>query len=73
MLKLEINGNKAMFSELDFKKLWKELDEDNTELDKEGKLLQDVWLKISQMQTKNEQEMAAYVPDTLLSCCSDPV
>jgi hypothetical protein len=46
-----------MFSELDFKKLWKELDEYNAELDRETKTLQDVWLKIAQLKTKAQQEM----------------
>lgn len=46
-----------MFSEMDFKKLWKELDEYNAELDKESKLLQDVWLKIAQMKSKTQTEM----------------
>lgn len=46
-----------MFSELDFKKLWKELDEYNAELDKESKLLQDVWLKIAQIKSSTQTEM----------------
>lgn len=46
-----------MFNELDFKKLWKELDDYNSELDRESKLLQDVWLKIAQLKSKTQQEM----------------
>lgn len=46
-----------MFSELEFKKLWKELDEYNGELDKEAKALQDVWVKIAQLKSKTQQEL----------------
>ncbi len=46
-----------MFNELDLKQLWKELDEYSTELEKESKVLQEVWLKIAQLKTTNEEEM----------------
>jgi hypothetical protein len=50
-----------MFNELDLKQLWKELDEYNVELDKESKVLQEVWLKIANLKTKNEESLEKYV------------
>lgn len=43
-----------MFNELDLKTLWAELDTYSTELEKESKLLEDVWLKIVELQDKND-------------------
>jgi hypothetical protein len=50
-----------MFNELDLKQLWKELDEYNVELDKESKVLQEVWLKIANLKNKNEESLEKYV------------
>ena len=47
-----------MSSELDLKALWKELDEYEEEMKKETKSLQEVWLKIAQIKTKNESDLA---------------
>ncbi len=46
-----------MFNELDLKQLWKELDDYNKELDKETKVLQEVWMKIAQLKSKNDESM----------------
>lgn len=46
-----------MFHEADIKVLWKELDDYNTELDREAKTLEDVWLKIAQLKSKNDSEI----------------
>ena len=46
-----------MISELDLRSLWKELDEYEKELDKEKTVLADVWVKISQLKEKTEDEM----------------
>lgn len=43
--------------ELDMKSLWRDLDEFETELDREGKTLHDVWLKIAQLKSKNDTEI----------------
>jgi hypothetical protein len=45
-----------MISELDLQSLWKELDTYETEVDKETRTLQDVWVKIAQLKAKNEEE-----------------
>jgi hypothetical protein len=49
-----------MYNELDLKQLWRELGDYSRELDKEAKTLQEVWLKIAQLKSKNEQEMEKY-------------
>ena len=46
-----------MISELDLRSLWKELDEYEKELSKEKMVLADVWVKISQLKEKTEDEM----------------
>lgn len=46
-----------MSHELDLKVLWKDLDDYTAELDREGRTLQDVWLKIAQIKAKNDQEL----------------
>ena len=46
-----------MINELDLKSLWKELDEYETEMGKETKSLQEVWLKIAEIKTKNENDL----------------
>ena len=43
-----------MFNELDLKTLWAELDNYSVELEKETKLLEEVWLKIADLQNKND-------------------
>ena len=52
-----------MISELDLKSLWKELDEYETEMEKETKSLQEVWVKIAQIKTTNEADIARYSSD----------
>lgn len=47
-----------MINELDLRSLWKELDDYVIGLDKESKDLQDVWVKIAQIKSKNENEAA---------------
>lgn len=47
----------GMSSELDLKSLWKELDVYEEEMKKETKSLQEVWLKIAQIKTKNEGDL----------------
>lgn len=47
----------GMSSELDLKSLWKELDAYEEEMKKETKSLQEVWLKIAQIKTKNESDL----------------
>ena len=47
-----------MLRELDLVSLWKELDDYNTELDKETKSLQEVWIKIAQLKEQNEKDAA---------------
>lgn len=49
--------NFIMISELDLRSLWKELDEYEKELGKEKTVLADVWVKISQLKEKTEDEM----------------
>lgn len=46
-----------MSHELDLKALWKDLDDYSAEIDREGRTLQDVWLKIAQIKAKNDQEL----------------
>ncbi len=46
-----------MFNELDLKSLWKDLDDYALELDKETKSLQEVWLKIAEVKTQQENEI----------------
>lgn len=46
-----------MISELDLRSLWKELDEYEKELAKEKSTLADVWVKISQLKDRTEDEM----------------
>ena len=46
-----------MISELDLKSLWKELDDYEVELDKETKSLQEVWVKIAQIKTTNDNDL----------------
>jgi hypothetical protein len=46
-----------MFNELDLKSLWKELDDYSAELDKETKSLQEVWLKIAEVNNQQENEL----------------
>lgn len=46
-----------MSSELDLKSLWKELDAYEEEMKMETKSLQEVWLKIAQIKTKNESDL----------------
>ena len=45
-----------MINEIDIKGLWRELDVYERELEKETRALQDVWVKISQVKTKNDSE-----------------
>jgi hypothetical protein len=47
-----------MINELDLRSLWKELDDYVVALDRESKDLQDVWVKIAQIKSKNETEAA---------------
>lgn len=51
------NCELGMSSELDLKSLWKELDAYEEEMKKETKSLQEVWLKIAQIKTKNEGDL----------------
>jgi hypothetical protein len=46
-----------MISELDLRSLWKELDDYEKELTKEKSTLADVWVKISQLKERTEDEM----------------
>ncbi len=46
-----------MISELDLRSLWKELDDYEKELVKEKSTLADVWVKISQLKERTEDEM----------------
>ena len=46
-----------MINELDLKSLWKELDEYEIEMEKETTSLQEVWLKIAEIKTKNENDL----------------
>ncbi len=55
-----------MMNELDLKSLWKELDDYVLELDKESKSLQEVWVKIAQIKSKNEAEAVELV-DNIVS------
>ena len=48
-----------MISELDLRSLWKELDDYEKELTKEKSTLADVWVKISQLKERTEDEMKA--------------
>ena len=50
-----------MINEIDLRDLWKDLDEYEAELDKESKSLQEVWIKIASIKSKNESEMNKYV------------
>lgn len=52
-----VNCELGMSSELDLKSLWKELDAYEEEMKKETKSLQEVWLKIAQIKTKNESDL----------------
>lgn len=45
-----------MINEIDLKSLWKELDHYSKELDDESKSLQEVWGKIAEIKSKNENE-----------------
>jgi hypothetical protein len=45
-----------MISELDLQGLWKELDAYEGELEKETRTMQDIWVKIAQLKSKNENE-----------------
>jgi hypothetical protein len=45
-----------MISELDLHSLWKELDLYETDVEKEVTTLQDIWVKIAQLKSKNEEE-----------------
>lgn len=47
-----------MISEIDLKVLWKELDRYETELNGESKVLEDVWIKISDLKKKNDEDIA---------------
>lgn len=46
-----------MAHDMDLKALWKDLDEYSAEIDREARTLQDVWLKIAQIKSKNDQEL----------------
>lgn len=46
-----------MINELDLRSLWKELDDYEMEMEKETKSLQEVWLKIAEIKTKNENDL----------------
>lgn len=46
-----------MINELDLRSLWRELDSYEKELKSEADSLQDVWVKIAQLKSKNEHEM----------------
>eukprot|EP01038_Epipyxis_sp_PR26KG_P005205 gene5205-7243_t len=46
-----------MINEVDLRDLWKDLDEYESELSKESKLLQEVWIKIADIKNKNDSEM----------------
>ena len=45
-----------MINEIDLKALWKELDIYEEELDKEAKTMQEVWIKISELKVKNDED-----------------
>ena len=47
----------GMLNELDLRTLWKELDSYEKELESETRSLQEVWLKIAQLKSKNEMDM----------------
>ena len=47
-----------MLSELDLRSLWSELDIYEKELENETKSLQEVWVKIAQLKSKNDHDMA---------------
>lgn len=46
-----------MINELDLRSLWKELDDYEKEIGEESKTLQDIWVKIAGLKTKNEADM----------------
>ena len=46
-----------MLNELDLRSLWRELDAYERELENETKSLQDVWVKIAQLKSKNDHDM----------------
>lgn len=48
-----------MHSELDLRSLWAELDAYEGELEKETKSLQEVWVKIAQIKSKNDSDLKA--------------
>jgi hypothetical protein len=50
-----------MLNELDLRSLWKELDSYEKELESETKSLQEVWLKIAQLKSRNEADMKMYI------------
>jgi hypothetical protein len=50
-----------MFSKLDLKSLWKELDEYDNEVEEESKTLQEVWIKIAELKEVNQNDANLYV------------
>ena len=54
-----------MFSKLDLKSLWKELDEYDNEIDEESKTLQEVWIKIAELKEVNQNDSNLYVLDNM--------
>ena len=51
----------VMFSNLDLKSLWKELDEYDYEVEEESKTLQEVWIKIAELKEVNQHDASLYV------------
>lgn len=60
-----------MFSKLDLKSLWKELDEYDNEVEEESKTLQEVWIKIAELKEVNQNDANLYVSENSIESLRD--